>query len=148
MNPFVVVDGAADLIAFVLAVFGGCENTAARTPTPDGKLIHAEVDLGGVKLMIADRLAGWAARPGLLQIWVANVQAVLDAGEARGAKTITPVSTFYGATNLGRMLDPFGNQWWLYAPAPGQTDPVPAWQGGSDVVFRTIDEAMKGFAQR
>jgi len=45
------------------------------------------------------------------------------------------------------MLDPFGNLWWLYAPAPGQADPVPAWEGGDDVVFRTIDDAMKGFAR-
>jgi PhnB protein len=45
------------------------------------------------------------------------------------------------------MLDPFGNLWWLYAPVPGQEDPKPAWEGGSDVVFRTIDETMKGFAK-
>lgn len=44
------------------------------------------------------------------------------------------------------MLDPFGNLWWLYAPAPGQADTLPAWEGGSDLVFRTIDEAMTGFA--
>jgi len=147
LNPFVVVDRAADLIAFVLEVFGGTENADARTPTPDGRLIHSEVDLGGVTLMIADRLDGWAARPGLLQVWVADAQTVLDAGVERGATVVTPVTPFYGETNLGRMLDPFGNLWWLYAPAPGQADPVPAWEGGSDVVFRTIDEAMKRFAQ-
>jgi len=146
LNPFVIVDGASDLIEFVVEVFGGAEKTDVRTPTPDGKLIHAEVDLGGVSLMIADRLDGWAARPALLQLWVNDVQAALDAGARRGATTVTPATPFYGETTLGRMLDPFGNLWWLYAPAPGQQDPLPAWEGGSDVVFRTIDETMRAFA--
>ena len=147
LNPFVIVDDASHLITFVLAVLGGSENEDARTPTPDGRLIHAEVDLGGVTLMIADRLDGWAARPGLLQVWVADVQTTLDAAVTHGASIVTPVTPFYGERDLGRMLDPFGNLWWLYAPAPGQADPVPAWEGGDDVVFRTIDDAMKGFAR-
>ena len=148
LNPFVIVDNASDLITFVLEVFGGSENTNARTPTPDGKLIHSEVELGGVTLMIADRLDGWVARPGLLQVWVGDVQATLEAASSRGASVVTPVTPFYGERNLGRMFDPFGNLWWLYAPAPGQADPVPAWEGGNDLVFRTIDEAMKGLARR
>ena len=119
LNPFVIVDRAADFIDFVLEVVGGSENRAARTPTPDGRLIHAEIDLGGVSILVADQLDGWAARPGLLQVWVTDVQAVLDAGAERGARTVTPVSQFYGATNLGRMHDPFGN------------------------LFRTIDEYVK-----
>lgn len=146
LNTFVIVDHAADFITFVLEVLGGTENEKVRTPTPDGKLIHSEVDLGGVTLMIADRLEGWADRPGLLQVWVSDVQRVLSMGESRGASVVTPVTPFYGATNMGRMLDPFGNLWWLYAPAPGQADPKPAWEGGSDVVFRTIDEYMKQVA--
>ena len=146
LNPFVVVDDAAGLIDFVLEVLGGSENEDARTPTPDGRLIHSEVDLGGVTLMIADRLDGWAARPGLLQVWVDDVGATLDAAASRGASVVTPATPFYGETTLGRMLDPYGDLWWLYSPAPGQADPVPAWEGGNDVVFRTIDETMKSFA--
>ena len=126
LNPFVVIDRASDCLRFVLEVFGGRENEDARTPMPDGKLIHSEVDLGGVTLMIADRLDGWPARPGLLQVWVADVQATLDAAAEHGAEIVTPTTAFYGETNLGRMLDPFGNLWWLWAPAPGQADPVPS----------------------
>jgi PhnB protein len=81
------------------------------------------------------------------QVWVGDVQATLHAASSRGAHVVTPVTPFYGERNLGRMLDPFNNLWWLYAPAPGQTDPVPAWKGGSDLVFRTIGETMRGFAQ-
>ena len=147
LNTFVVIDNASDCLSFVLEVLGGHEIESARTPMPDGKLIHSEVDLGGVKLMLADRLDGWATRPGLLQVWVADVQATLDAGAEYGAEVVTPATPFYGETTLGRMLDPFGNLWWLFAPAPGQADPEPSWEGGSDVVFSTIDEQMKRFAR-
>lgn len=143
LNPFIVVDDAAGFVKFVVDVFGGAENKAARTPTPDGRLIHAEVVLGGPKVMLSDRLDGWPARPGLLQVWVDDVVTTLEAAATRGARTITPPSPFYGETTLGRMRDPWGNLWWLYAPAPGQSDPTPVWEGGDDTVFRTIDQAMK-----
>jgi len=145
LNPFVIVDGATEFLEFVTTVIGGSENAAARTPTPDGRLIHAEVQLGVATLMMSDRLEGWPVRPGLLQVWVSNVDAVLTAGGERGATTVTPAVPFYGETTVGRMLDPWGNLWWLYAPAPGQADPQPAWEGGDDTVFRTIDEHLRGW---
>ncbi|MDP9792656.1 putative glyoxalase superfamily protein PhnB [Catenuloplanes nepalensis] len=146
LNPFVIVDGAAGLIEFVCAVFGVEEAVEARTPMPDGKLIHAQVRLGTVDLMVADRLDGWPARAGLLQVWVRDAGAVLERAGARGATTVTEPVPFYGQTTLARMLDPWGNLWWLWSPAPGQPDPVPAWEGGDDVVFATIDAALRGLA--
>jgi uncharacterized glyoxalase superfamily protein PhnB len=143
LNPFVIVAGAADLITFVSEVFDVTETAEARTPMPDGKLIHAQLRLGTVDLMIADRLDGWPARPGLLQVWVRDVATVLRRANAHGATTITEPTPFYGETTLGRMLDPWRNVWWLWAPAPGQPDPAPSWEGGSDVVFSTLDEALK-----
>jgi PhnB protein len=143
LNPFVVVDGAAGLVSFVVDVLGGIEVTAARTPTPDGRLIHAEVVVGDAHLMLADSLDGWPRHPGLLQLWVDDVAATLNDAVASGARIITPATPFYGETTLGRMVDPWGNLWWLYAPAPGQPDPTPAWEGGDDTVFRTIDAEMR-----
>jgi PhnB protein len=143
LNPFVVVDGAADLIGFLVDVLGAVEVTEARTPMPDGRLIHGEVRMGDAHLLLADRLDGWPVRPGLLQVWVDDVTATLDAAVARGARVVTPATPFYGETTLGRMRDPWGGLWWLYAPAPGQPDPTPAWEGGSDVVFRTVDEELR-----
>jgi uncharacterized glyoxalase superfamily protein PhnB len=148
LNPFVIVEDAAGLITFVSAVFGVAETVEARTPMPDGKLIHAELRFGSVNFMLVDRLDGWPLRPGLLQVWVRDVAAVLERATARGATVITEPTPFYGETTLGRMLDPWGNVWWLYAPAPGQPDPTPVWEGGSDVVFSTVDAAMRDLAAR
>ncbi|WP_203821302.1 VOC family protein [Paractinoplanes ferrugineus] len=144
LNPFVIVDDAAGLIRFVTEVFGVTELAAARTPTPDGKLIHAQIRLGTVDLMFADRRPGWPARPALLQLWVRDVSAVLARGFDRGATVITEPVPFYGEKTLGRMLDPWQNVWWLWSPAPGRPDPVPYWESGSpDTVFATLDVALK-----
>ena len=148
LNPFVIVDDAAGFVEFVTEVFGVVETAEARTPMPDGKLIHAQVRLGTVDLMVADRLDGWAARPGLLQVWVRDVAEVLRTAEALGATAVTGPTPFYGEVTLGRMLDRWQNLWWLYAPAPGQADPVPVWEGGEDTVFRTLDRAMRDQAAR
>ena len=147
LNPFVIVDDADGLVTFVTEVFGVDETAEARTPTPDGKLIHAQVRLGTVDLMFADRLDGWPARPGLLQVWVHDVALVLKRANARGATTVTEPTPFYGETTLGRMLDPWQNLWWLWAPAPGQPDPAPNWDDdGSDPVFSTLDRALRSLA--
>lgn len=55
MNPFAIIDGAADLITFVEAVFDGEERPEARTPMPSGSLIHAEAQIGDSVLQLADR---------------------------------------------------------------------------------------------
>ncbi|MEL7977786.1 VOC family protein [Isoptericola sp. F-RaC21] len=143
LNPFVVVDGAAGLITFCEEVFGAREVPEARTATPAGSLIHAEVRLGDSFLLLADRQDGWQARPGLLQVWVSSVDDVLARAVERGGQVVTPPSPFYGELTLARMADPWGNLWWLYASAPGQADPAPHWAGGSDVVFRTLDEHLR-----
>ena len=148
LNPFVIVDDAAGFVTFVSEVFGAPEDPEARTPMPDGKLIHAQLRLGTVDLMVADRLDGWPARPGLLQVWVRDVAAVLERASAAGATIVTEPTPFYGETTLGRMIDAWQNIWWLWAPAPGQADPVPAWEGGSDVVFSTLDKTLKSLAGR
>ncbi len=148
LNPFVIVDDAVGLITFVSEVFGVPETAEARTPMPDGKLIHAELRLGTVNLMMADRLDGWPAWPGLLQVWVRDVATVLERATARGATTVTEPIPFYGETTLGRMLDPWRNIWWLWAPAPGQPDPAPEWEGGSEVMFATLDQVLRTLATR
>jgi PhnB protein len=144
LNPFVIVNDAAGLIDFVTGVFGVAELAEARTPMPDGTLIHAQVRMGTVDLMVADRRPGWPSRPALLQVWVRDPATVLARAAGRGATTVTEPTPFYGETTLARMLDPWQNLWWLWSPAPGRPDPVPHWvDGGTDTVFATLDQALR-----
>jgi PhnB protein len=62
-----------------------------------------------------------------------DVASVLLRASASGATTVTEPTPSYGEVTLRRMLDDWQNIWWLWAPAPGQPDPVdnfPARRGG------------------
>ena len=144
MNPFVIVDDASRFIDFAVQVFGAEEVVEARTPTPSGALIHAELRIGDSRLLLSDPQPGWTPHPGLFQIWVADVDVLVSDAVAQGAVLVTPPTPFYGSITLARIADPWGNLWWCYQPVPGQPDPKPAWEGGSDVVFRTLDEHLRG----
>ncbi|WP_246257119.1 VOC family protein [Amycolatopsis anabasis] len=145
LNPFAIVDGAADLITFVEEVFDGKEREEARTPMPSGSLIHAEVQIGDSVLLLGDRQPGWPVLPALLQVYVNDAQQVLDRAVERKAIVITEVTPFYGGEDLARLRDPWGNIWWLYAPAKGE-EAVPPWEGGSTYMFDSLDATLRGIA--
>jgi len=54
INPFVIVSDANGFIRFVEAGFGGQEARPLRTLDRDGKIIHAEVVVGGSTIMLSD----------------------------------------------------------------------------------------------
>lgn len=143
LNPFVILNGAAEFILFAEQVFDATEVAEARTPTPEGKLIHSELRVGGSLLLVADAQDGWDTHPGLLQVWVSDVAAVVARAVERSAVLVTPPTPFYGSLTLARVRDTWGNLWWIYQPVAGQPDPIPAWEGGPDIIFRTLDEYLR-----
>lgn len=76
--------------------------TEARTPMPDGRLIHAEITLGDTHLLLVDQLDGWPLHPGLLQLWVDDVAATLSDASAAGVRIVTHASPLYSQTTIGR----------------------------------------------
>lgn len=143
MNPFVIVKDTAGFIAFAEQVFEANEVVEAWTPTPTGELIHAELRVGDSLLLLADPQEGWQVRPGMFQVWVSDVKSLISRAVDRGVTDVTPPTPFYGSLTLARVEDPWGNLWWIYQPVPGQPDPKPAWEGGSDTIFRTLDEYLR-----
>lgn len=120
INGFVIVDGAAELIEFLIAVFGATEISEARSPdvfAGDGTLIHAEARIGNSKIMLADRKPDWPFTPALTQVYVSDPVETLRSAVDHGATVVTDVSPFYGGYDIARFLDPWHNVWWLFAPA-------------------------------
>ena len=113
LNPILITHDAAGLLAFLREVFGGHENDDVRTVDMDGLLLHSELEIGGTTLTIADRKPGWPYLPQLNQIYVGDVESVLDRAVERGARVVTEPTDFFG-TVFSRMLDPWGNLWWVY----------------------------------
>lgn len=74
LNSFVILEGAAGFIAFAEQVFDAVEVADARTPTPTGRLIHAELQVGDSLLLLADPQEGWSTHPGMFQVWVSDCE--------------------------------------------------------------------------
>ena len=154
VNPFFITSDADGLIAFLRDVFGGEEHLDARTVDVDGLLLHAELEVGGTTLMFGERKPGWPALPQLTQIYVSDVESVLAQAMARGARIVTQPTDFFG-TVFSRVIDPWGNLWWVYrygtapeldwdavdgdAQSTGWTDPDLAY------IHHTLLEAMPSF---
>ncbi|GAA4431807.1 hypothetical protein GCM10023169_36740 [Georgenia halophila] len=156
VNNFVIVDGAADLIAFLTEVFDATENTDARSPdffADDGTLIHAEVRIGSSTVMLADRKSDWPFTPAFTQVYVADATETLRRAVGRGAAIVTEPSPFYGGYDISRFIDPWHNVWWLFSPAADleassqEWDEEP-WETPSepDAVYTTLLETMRGLA--
>ena len=153
LNPFFITRDADGLIAFLREVFGGDEHLDARTVDIDGLLLHAELEVGGTTLMFGERKPDWPFLPQLTQIYVGDVESVLARAEERGARIVTRPTDFFG-TVFSRMLDPWGNMWWVYqhgeAPdldwdaAESETDSDPTeWSDPNlEYIHRTLIETM------
>lgn len=152
LNPVLIIRDPDGLIAFLRAVFGGEEHHDVRTVDIDGLLLHAELEIGGTTLTIAERKPDWPFLPQLTQIYVADVEGVLARATERGARIVTEPTDFFG-TVFSRMLDPWGNLWWVYRHGePPELDWEAEDDAGADAtewsdpdlayIHRTLLEAM------
>lgn len=113
LNPFFIARDVEGLITFLREVFGGEEHADARTTDVDGLLLQAELEIGGTTLMFGERKPDWPYLPQLTQIYVDDLDAVLDRATGRGARVVTQPTEFFG-TMFSRIVDPWGNMWWVY----------------------------------
>ncbi len=120
VNAFIIVNGAAELIAFLTEVFDGIETE--RLPRRDGRIGHAEVRVGNSIVMLTDSSERFAARACAHYVYVADVDDAYRRALAAGAANIAePTDQFYGNREAG-VIDPFGNLWWI-ATLKEEVDP-------------------------
>ncbi|MFG1941980.1 VOC family protein [Nonomuraea sp. NPDC048826] len=117
VNAFIIADKTAELIDFLVDVFGAVDVPEARTIDEDGLILHAELRLGDSLLSLADRKPDWPFTPALTRVYVDDVAATLARAEARGARIVTRPTDFFGDT-LARFQDRWGNLWWVYRHDP------------------------------
>ena len=119
VTPYLHVDGAADAIDFYVKVLGAKERM--RMPGPEGKLGHAELELGGSAIMLADEFPESDVRspksvggtPVMLYVYVEDVDSVFDAAMEAGAKELRPVENQSYGDRDASLKDPFGNEWYI-----------------------------------
>jgi PhnB protein len=117
VTPYLHVSGAAAAIEFYQSVLGAQERM--RMPAPEGKLGHAELQLGESIIMLADEFPDMDVRgprtvggtPVTLHVYVDDVDAVFDAALAAGAISLRPVENQFYGDRTGQFEDPFGHRW-------------------------------------
>lgn len=111
VTPFLIVDGAEGQLAFLASAFGAVERE--RITKPDGRIGHAEVQVGDSVIMLTDAGDALPARPSAMYLYVDDVDAVYRAALDAGATSRSePANQFYGNREAG-VIDPSGNVWWI-----------------------------------
>ena len=117
VTPYLIVDGAAAAIEFYEAVLGARERM--RMGGPDGKVGHAEVDIGDSVVMLADEHPEIGAlgprsvggTPVSLHVYVDDVDDVFKRAIDAGARELQAVEDRFYGDRLGTFEDPFGHRW-------------------------------------
>lgn len=151
VTPWLVSPSTARLIDFMQAAFGAQEIPNSRITDQAGVIIHAVVRLGDAMLQLFDSRPGWGPTPGLLNLYVEDVAQVYQQALALGATSVTDVTELWFGEKICRVLDPFGNLWWLNQrieevdftnPDIGQRASTPEAIAGIDYIQRSLNEAM------
>ena len=111
VSPYLVVDGAAATIDFVVRVFAAQE--LRRFPGADGKVMHAEVRIGDSVIMVADGADGWPPVPAHVHVYVADVDATYRAALDAGAESVQEPVKKDDEDKRGGVKDAGGTTWWI-----------------------------------
>ncbi len=124
VTPYIVIRDAAKAIDFYKQAFGATE---LMRQDRDGKVAHAEIQIGDSPIMIVDEFPNFAfmrsiqalgGSPVHIFLSVDDADAVAAKAVAAGAKPIMEMSDKeYGRT--GGFEDPFGLIWWITTPPKG-----------------------------
>ena len=117
VTPYLIVADGAGAVAFYEKALGA--KLRLKLDRPDGKIGHAELDIGDSVIMLADEYAGheaWApphfgGLPVTLHLYVADVDAVVSRAAAAGGKIVRPVQDQFYGDRGGAFTDPFGHVW-------------------------------------
>ena len=117
VTPYLIIKGAAKAIEYYKTVFGATE--ILRMAHPDGTVGHAELQIGGSRIMLADEnpKMGYSsattigASPVSLYVYIPDVDRVVERAVAAGAKVLKPVQDQFYGDRSGFLQDPFGHFW-------------------------------------
>ncbi|MHB1935484.1 MAG: VOC family protein [Acidobacteriaceae bacterium] len=119
VQPYLMIDGAAKAIEFYQNAFGATERLCMKQP--DGRVGHAELQIGDSIVMMADENpqieafspAHYGGSPISLLIYTEDCDRMYRQAVAAGAKSVRePEDQFYGDRMAG-VQDPFGYKWFI-----------------------------------
>lgn len=111
------------------------------------------VKIGDAMLMLFDSREGWASSPSFLNLYVEDIEQTYKKALQFGAISVTNITTLWFGEKVSRILDPFGNLWWINQRVEevDLTNPdeveirstTPEALRGIEYIQKSLDEAMK-----
>jgi PhnB protein len=119
VQPYLIVANAAEALDFYKRALGATERM--RMTGPDGRVGHAEIDIGGCVVMLADEHPEIGAlgpktvggTPVSLHVYVEDVDSRFRQALAAGAKEKRPLADMFYGDRSGTIEDPYGHVWHL-----------------------------------
>jgi PhnB protein len=119
LNAYINIKGCSEAIEFYKKAFGATERY--RLLMPGGKIAHAEIEIEGSLLMMADENPDWGTKspqtlggnPMTFGLYVTDVDTSFKKAIAAGATTIMPVKDEFYGDRVGQVMDPFGYKWMI-----------------------------------
>src|SRR5713101_4582486 len=119
VTPYLCAKGAAQAIEFYKKAFSAAERM--RIVQPDGRVGHAEIQIGDSVIMLVDEfpemdmrspqsLGGSAVS---IYLYVEDADAMFNQAIAAGAKVKRPLADQFYGDRVGGIEDPFGHSWWI-----------------------------------
>ena len=119
VTPQLVYDEAGKAIDWYKNALGADE--IMRSLGPDGKVMHAEIQIGSSRLMLNDAMGGAKSAKALggspigLWVYVADCDALFKRAVAAGAQVppgpMGQLADQFWGDRTGSLVDPFGYQW-------------------------------------
>lgn len=119
VTPGLALRNAAEAIEFYKKAFGAKEKF--RMPTPDGKIMHADIVIGDSHIMLGEEKPemnhlspqSLNGTPVNFYVYVKDVDKAFDQAVKAGATVVMPVMDAFWGDRHGMLKDPFGHSWGL-----------------------------------
>jgi PhnB protein len=119
IQPYLMYVNCNEAMAFYAKVFGAKEKLIMKTP--EGRVAHAEMEIGDSVVMMADEnheikafgVAHYGGSPVSMMVYVGDCDTTYTRAIEAGATSLRePADQPYG-DRMGGVLDPFGYKWWI-----------------------------------
>jgi len=147
VTPQLTLDNAVEAIEWYKRALGAEEK--GRAVGPDGKILHAELQIGNSRIMLNDAMMGgkgpkgYGGSPASLWIYVEDCDSLFNRATAAGAEVwggdMGRVNDQFWGDRSGTITDPFGYRWTI---ASRKEDLAP------EEMKQRQDEWMRQFAQQ
>lgn len=117
ITPYLILTGADRAIDFYKKAFGATE--LFRMSGPDGRVGHAELQIGNARVMLADEALAQGnssaqtlgGTPVSILLYVEKCDAVFQQSVDAGAKVVREMKGQFYGDRMGTVQDPFGMIW-------------------------------------